>query len=231
MNDRGKLYRRFPAPASHSRVSALSASINEELDVLRFIKTTVLGGILFLVPIVIFIIVIGKALQLIDKVAAPMATLLPVESVRGLAVVQLIALALLILICFIAGLAARSATTRGLVNSLEANVLDKIPAYALMKAKTGSVLTPEDTRDMQPVLIQFDDSWQVAFEVEKLDDGKSLVFLPGAPDPWSGSVCAVSAERLQALPLNIREVSELMKRLGKGSSEALRAALTERAAG
>jgi uncharacterized membrane protein len=197
--------------------------------VLRFIKTTVLGGILFLVPVVIFIVVIGKALQLIDMVAEPMAKLLPFETFGGMGIAQLIALVFLILICFIAGLAARTATARGLVQSLETNVLDRIPAYALMKAKTGSVLTPEDTQDMQPVLIRFDDSWQVGFEVEKTGDGKSLVFLPGAPDPWSGSVCAVTAERIQPLPLNIREVSDLMKRLGKGSSEALRATLSAQA--
>ena len=197
---------------------------------LRFIKTTVLGGMLFLVPVVIFVVVIGKALQLINQVAEPMAKLLPIETFGGLAIAQLIALGFLILICFMAGLAARTATARGLVQSLETNVLDRIPAYALMKAKTGSVLTPEDTQDMQPVLIQFDDSWQVGFEVEKMGEGNSLVFLPGAPDPWSGSVCAVAAERIQPLPLNIREVSDLMKRLGKGSSEALRATLSAQTA-
>jgi uncharacterized membrane protein len=201
----------------------------EDSDVLRFIKTTVLGGILFLVPIVIFIVVIGKALQLINMVAEPMAKLLPFATFGGMGIAQLIALGLLTLTCFIAGLAARSVTARGLVQSLETNVLDRIPAYALLKARAGSVLTPEDTRDMQPVLIKFDDSWQVGFEVEKTGDGNSLVFLPGAPDPWSGSVCVVDAERIQPLPLNIREVSDLMKRLGKGSSEALRATLSAQA--
>ena len=198
---------------------------------LRFIQTTVLGGILFLVPIVIFAAIIGKALQLLDKVATPIARIMPMDSIGGLAMAQLIALAILVLLCFIAGLAARTAGARRLVQSLEANVLDRIPAYALMKAKTGSMLTPEDTRDMRPVLVQFDDSWQVGFEVERMDDGKSLVYLPGAPDPWSGSVCAVNEERLRPLPLNIREVSDLMKRLGKGSSEAIRATLAEGTAG
>jgi uncharacterized membrane protein len=188
----------------------------------RFLKTTVLGGALFLVPIVIFIAVIGKAIQLTDKVAAPIARLLPVESIAGLAVVELIALAILVVFCFLAGLAARTVRARKLVESLEANVLDRIPAYALMKAKTGSMLSPDDTRDMQPVLIQFDDSWQIGYEVEKIDGVRSLVFLPGAPDPWSGSVCAVTSDRISPLQINIKEVAALMKRLGKGSTEALR---------
>jgi uncharacterized membrane protein len=188
----------------------------------RFLKTTVLGGVLFLVPIVIFIVVIGKAIQLTDKVAAPIARLMPVESVAGLAVVELIALLILVVVCFLAGLAARTQRARKLVENLEANVLDKVPAYALMKAKTGSMLSPEDTRDMQPVLIKFDDSWQIGYEVEKIDDANSLIYLPGAPDPWSGSVCAVTNDRIHPLNINIKEVSLLMKRLGKGSTEALR---------
>jgi uncharacterized membrane protein len=197
----------------------------------RFLKTTVLGGVLFLVPIVIFIAVIGKALQLTDMLAKPIARLIPVQSFGGLAVVELVALALLIAVCFIAGLAARTAAANKLVQSLEANVLDKIPAYALMKAKTGSILSPEDTKGMQPVLVQFDDSWQIGFEVEKLESGKSLLFLPGAPDPWSGSVCAVTADRLHPLNLNVKDVGILMKRLGKGSTAALLESLGASSAG
>jgi len=197
---------------------------------MNFLKTTVLGGILFLFPIVIFAVVIGKALKLVDKLAIPIAKVVPIESIGGLAVVHVVAALIVIVLCFIAGLAAKTPAARRLVQSLETNVLDKIPAYALLKAKSGSFLTPEDTSEMQPVLIRFDDSWQVGFDVEKLPDGKSLVFLPGAPDPWSGSVCAVTGDRVKSLPLTIKEVNALMKRLGKGSSEVLRTMLVEETA-
>ncbi len=66
---------------------------------LRFLKTMVVGGVLFLLPIVIFIAVIGKAIQLTDKLATPIARLLPVETIAGLAVVELIAVAILVLRC------------------------------------------------------------------------------------------------------------------------------------
>jgi uncharacterized membrane protein len=188
---------------------------------LMFLKTTILGGILFLVPIVIFIAVLGKAVKVVDKIAVPIAALLPLDSFGGVAVVEIIALAILVLVCFIAGLAAKTRTARKMVHLLESNVLENIPAYALLKAKSGSILTPEDTSDMQPVLIQFDDSWQIGFEIDKAGADKRLVFLPGAPDPWSGSVCAVTVDRLQPLAMNIKEISVFMKRLGKGSSPAL----------
>lgn len=195
----------------------------------RFLKTTVQGGILFLVPVIIFIMVIGKAVKLTDKLAAPIARMLPFEVIGGVAVAELIAVMLLVLMCFIAGLAAKTAAARRIVQSLEDNVLDKVPAYALMKAKTDSVLSAEATEDLQPVLIQFDDSSQIGLLVESLDNGTNLVFLPGAPDPWSGAICGVTSDRITSLPISVREVTQLMKRLGKGSTDTVRAALAREA--
>jgi uncharacterized membrane protein len=187
----------------------------------RFLKTTVLGGILFLVPIIIFIAVIGKALMITKKLATPLAGLLIVDSVGGTAVLELLALAILVLICFLAGMAAKTPLAGKFVQSLEANVLDKIPAYALLKGKTQSVVSPEGTEGMSPVIARFDDSWQLALEIERIGGGKAVIFLPGAPDPWSGSVCVVTEDRITPLDLTVKSVDNLMKRLGKGSTDAL----------
>ena len=75
---------------------------------LKFLKTTVLGGIVFLVPLVIFIVVLGKAVILVNQLATPIAATFPAQSVGGLAVVHIVALLLLVFICFLAGLAART---------------------------------------------------------------------------------------------------------------------------
>jgi uncharacterized membrane protein len=188
---------------------------------LGFFKTTILGGILFLVPIVVFVVVLAKALQLAHKIASPIAASLPLHSIGSFALVEIIALVIVVLGCFIAGLAAKTPTARKLVHLLESNVLENIPAYALMKAKSGSILDPEDARDMKPVLVQFDDSWQIGYEIDQVGVDKSLIYVPGAPDAWSGTVCVVTMDRLQPLAMNIKEVSVLMKRLGKGAPTAL----------
>lgn len=189
---------------------------------MRFVKTTLIGGILFLVPIVIFIAVIGKALEITGKMAAPLAAVLPIDSIGDLAVVHLLALAILVLICFLAGLTARTVIAKKLVEALELNVLSKLPAYALLKTKTQSMLSPEDIEEMTAVVARFDDSWQIAFEIERIEGGKVAIFLPGAPDPWSGSVCVVTADRIASLDLSIPYVAKMAKRLGRGANEALR---------
>ena len=115
-----------------------------------FIRTTVLGGLLFLFPVVFAAAIIGKALEVTNKVAAPLAGLLTIDSIGGLAVVQLLALMILVLICFLAGMAAKTALAGKLSQFLETNVLEKIPAYALLKSKATSVLSPEDIEGFVP---------------------------------------------------------------------------------
>ena len=94
-----------------------------------FMRTTALGGLLFLFPIVFVVVIIGKAPEVTNKLSAPFAGLLPIDSIGGLAVVKILALVILVLIAFLAGLAARTSLANKFVKSLERNVLGKIPAY------------------------------------------------------------------------------------------------------
>lgn len=192
---------------------------------LKFLKTTMVGGILFLVPIIIFIAVIGKALELTKKLAAPLSVLIPLDSIGNIAMVNLLALGIVLLICFIAGLAAKSTLARKSIATLESRVLSKFPAYDFLKSKMHAVLQAEEVEGLKPVLVRFDDSWQIALEVEHIPGGTAAVYLPGAPDPWSGSVCFVTEDRIQSIELPLTHVLRTLKGLGKGSNEQLRAYL------
>ena len=189
---------------------------------LKFLKTTMVGGILFLVPIIIFIAVIGKALELTKKLAAPLSVLIPLDSIGNIAMVNLLALCIVLLICSLAGLAAKSTLARKSIGNLESRVLSKIPVYGLLKSKIDAIVQPEKAEGMKPVLARFDDSWQIAFEVERIQGGLVGIYLPGAPDPWSGSVCFVTEDRIQPLELALLPVLRTLKGLGKGSNEQLR---------
>jgi uncharacterized membrane protein len=188
---------------------------------LRFLKTTIIGGIVFLVPIVILVAVIGKALGLASKLATPLAGLLPIKSIVGLAAVELLAIIILILICFLAGLAAKTARARRFINSLESNILSNIPAYEFFKSRVHVFVPTDDAEGLKPVLARFDDSWQIAFEVERIEGGQVTIFLPGAPDPWSGSVCFMTEDRIKPLDITLLSAVNTLKGLGKGAKDQL----------
>jgi uncharacterized membrane protein len=54
--------------------------------------------------------------------------------------------------------------------------------------------------------------------VERQTPGKVAVYLPGAPNPWSGSVLLTTAERVTPLPSTMLATLRTMQQLGKGAN-------------
>jgi uncharacterized membrane protein len=184
---------------------------------MKFIKTTIVGGIVFMVPIIIIIVILGKAFELMLKVARPIDKLIPIDSIGGIGFVNLLALFAILVVCFAAGVIARSPPAKKLYQAID-NGLLAIPGYAFIKAYTDSMKVGQaEAKSMQPVLVQFDDNSQLGFEIERLDNGQVVIYLPGAPDPWSGAVAYFSADRVKKLELSASEAMSNVKRLGRGS--------------
>lgn len=154
-----------------------------------FIKTTIVGGIVFLVPVVLIVMVLGKAFELTMKLAKPMAQFIPLESFAGIALANIVGLLILALVCFIAGMIARTSLANKAVQKAESGFLWQIPGYSFAKGMTDSIGNHDGPAALQPVFARLDDCWQIAFEVERMTDGKVVVFLPGALNPWSVLSC------------------------------------------
>jgi len=186
---------------------------------LRFIKTTIIGGLIFLVPIILIITVIAKAAQLLLKLSEPISKHIPVENILGLAIIDLISVFIIAIICFLAGLMARYTLLSRTIQRAESKFLWKLPGYAFVKGFTDSFSGDDSTGAMKTVIISLDDSSQVAFEVEKLEDGKSVVYVPGAPNPWAGSVLMVTSDRVKYLHVSMANAIKTFSMLGKGTVE------------
>src|SRR6516165_2519867 len=101
----------------------------------NFLKTTLIGGVLFLAPVVVLIAIVEKGLGYARKAVVPVADALFKGTFAHAFVGALLAFALLLVLCFLAGLAAKTAFARKYVDALEKTVLDKIPGYDSTKSK------------------------------------------------------------------------------------------------
>jgi len=190
--------------------------------VLDFVKTMMIGGLLFLFPLAIVTAIVGKAFSLMLRLTRPLDDLLPVDSVADVAVIDAVAFVALLVGCFVAGLVAQSGLGKRVYQAADANLAAVVPYYGALKARLGDAVGDEEReRALRPVLVRFDDLSQVAFEVERLRDGRVVVFLPGAPDVWSGAAAVVEGERVTPLDLDTFQVARMLKGLGRGLSETL----------
>lgn len=186
-----------------------------------FVKTTVIGGLVFLAPIVVLLLVIQQALEVINAILAPFEKLIPIESVGGVLIADIVGIAALLGICFAAGLLARRARLKGFVDRLETMILTKLPGYEFIKGMGETMVGLSSDRQRQAVLARFDDGWQFGFEMERLDDGHVVVFIPGAPAPFSGAVFVMAADRIRVLDNAQADTLHCLKAMGIGANALL----------
>jgi len=191
---------------------------------LDFIKTTIIGGMLFLVPLMFLIFIFGKAIGYMMIVAEPLADWLPVDTIGGVALANLLAVLAVVVVSFFAGLIARHTMAGGLVKALESRVLVKIPGYTMVKGiKSG--FDASETEGMKPIAVQLGSAERFALEIEKLPDGRSMVYIPSAPSPWSGVTQILPADQVTYLDVPVTKVLELTEKYGHGADMILQTKL------
>ncbi len=193
----------------------------------QFARTTLLGGVFFLMPIVVLAILLEKAMSIAAKFVKPIADKLPDDWNLGVAKVTLLAIVLLALICFLAGLIARAAIAQRLVRKLESSVLSKIPAYEYFRQVTGGLLGADDLAKHRVVLAQFEGGWQIGVEVEGELDGFVTVFIPDAPNPRTGAVFLLPPDRVRPTGAALGSALHCLKRFGAGTNALRQARASE----
>ena len=135
---------------------------------------------------------------------------------------RIIAIAAIVLFCFLAGLVARTRPARSFVKSLESRLLSRLPAYAFIKGMTEKIAGIKNAGGLTPVLARSGSGWRMAFKIERIDNGNVAVYLPGAPNPWSGFVCFMAEADVKPLDLPVKSVLDTFESFGKGSGELLK---------
>jgi uncharacterized membrane protein len=132
------------------------------------------------------------------------------------ALADLIALILLVGLCFLAGLAARIAPIAAYRNRLDGMLIGLLPGYALVRSAVSGAISARDEIDtLIPVTVAFDDHAAIGFEVERNAD-TVVVFLPGAPGAFSGQTVLTQPDRVTRLDMKPHQVAGLMRVLGRG---------------
>jgi len=186
---------------------------------MRVLRTTIVGGVLFLAPFVILFILLGKAYELARVVIRPLAEWLPFESLIGLEAPTILAGLLLVAVCVAAGIVARTSQAKRLASWLETALLSNLPGYSFMRNVGEEYAAGAPTSGHESVLIRLDDSYQLGFLVERLPSGHAVVFVPGAPKPWNGDVLIVEQSRVTLLSPSSRAAVKCLQQLGSGTGD------------
>jgi uncharacterized membrane protein len=193
-------------------------------SIMKLLKSTLIGGIFFLIPLVLLIILLSKAHEIMLKVAQPLSEVIPLDKIGGVAVANILVIVLLLLVCLLAGLLATRPRFKTFQRYLEEKILGPIPGYRVIKAYLNSLEIYESSGEkMVPVLVTLEQHQKLGFEVGRSGEDRVVVYLPDAPSFISGNVVVVSAKQVTKLPVSPGSVKDSMEQFGFGVGQLLEA--------
>ncbi|NIP31112.1 MAG: hypothetical protein GTN59_11305 [Candidatus Dadabacteria bacterium] len=184
-----------------------------------FLMSTLIGGVVFVIPFIIIVALLLKAIQFMMLIATPLDAFIPIDRIGGVALANVLAIFLVIVVCFLAGLAAKSIYAKRLHQSIDSKLKLMLPGYAFIRGFAGSLDKDKADEYLIPVIAKFDDSSQLGFEVERLDNGIVVIYLPGSPNPWSGNIVYMTENRVEKLNLKFTSIAKTIQRIGIGSDD------------
>ncbi len=185
---------------------------------MHFLRRTIVGGFFVLLPLLGAAFLLGGLLRAVQQILNPIINVVSADQLGGTLVADLVAAAVVILICFAMGVAVEMPMGKALRARLESTVLGRLPGYTFFKRLTGQ-LSGADRAFGRPVIVSFDDSSQFGFVIDEA--AEATVFLPSTPGVATGTIVVVSRDRLRDVDATAAEFLQSLSKWGFDSQRFL----------
>ena len=182
---------------------------------IEFIKTTVIGGALVIVPAALIAVILGKVAKGLKGGLEPLADKLP-PSIQFPYMTEIITI---IAICFLAGLVIRTRPGRFIGGLMERHLYDRVPGYALAKSLTGRSATGAIAEGMTPALVDMEDGLVPALIIERHADGYVTVFVPSPPVPTVGQSYIFETSKVHPVDVSLPTFVACITKWGLGAQQ------------
>ena len=185
----------------------------------EFARTTLIGGLLIILPIYIAILLLAKTIKGMLALLAPVTAQIP----AGVEFRQIVAIVLLVAVCFVVGLAVRTGPGLKAKNVFEQVVLEKLPGYTFVRGIVKRLTGRGEEHTLQPALVEIEEALVPALIVEELDDGSYTVLVPSAPTPMAGSIYILPPDRVHPVDIPFTKAIAVFSKWGTGAGEFVQA--------
>ena len=191
--------------------------------ILSFLKLAAQGGLLVLLPILLFILLLTEIVQMVVGLATPIADLFPAGTFDDPKYPVALAVILLFGASLIIGIAMKSNAATRLGNWIQEKTLDKLPIYRFVKTLVAGLVGAEKTGSFKPALFDAGNGQrEIVYVVEDLGDGDLTALFPHAPTGFAGQVKIVAKDRITPLDASLGDVSLVFNHMGLGAGRLLK---------
>jgi uncharacterized membrane protein len=182
--------------------------------------TTIVGGAVFVVPLVVVIFFGSKLLNFLEGLLQPIKARTGDLALGGVAFTTILALLLILIACYLFGLLGRTKYGHGVLQWAQKGVAVVLPSFGMYNELLNEI--GGEGANASVVLVPTDAGWTLAISFEAQGDGPRLVFIPGAPQWTEGSIALAPPENVRPTDLTVAELITLLRRCGRSSDLSTR---------
>ena len=190
----------------------------------NFFFTTVLGGIVVVLPISLLFVLIRFFFNFTTNFLKPFQKLLDFPEHIGDGLVNLISLTAIIILFFIIGLVVRTELGSKLVRRVE-RWLAQLPFYTILRDTVQQFFGNKKMPFSQVVMVDVfgNDTRMAGFLTAEIGDGWFTIFVPTGPNPTNGFIFHVKEHQIEYLKVKPEEAMRTIIGVGTGSEILFRA--------
>jgi uncharacterized membrane protein len=185
----------------------------------KFFKTTLIGGLIVVLPIAIFAALVHWLVGLVTGMLQPLVEQLTAQAAQiPPALAYVIVAAAILALCFAIGVAVRTSIGRWFHETIEGRILKRIPGYTLIRETVIQFVGNKKSPFSSVALVRINaaDAYMTAFITDEHED-RYTVFVPTGPNPTSGNIYHLPKDFVHPVDVAVEDAMRSIISCGAGS--------------
>ncbi|ETN94199.1 Uncharacterized membrane protein [Zhouia amylolytica] len=178
-------------------------------------RALILGGLFFVIPLIIFIFLINNAIHLLLPIGRKLIDLLNIHTIFGAATLTIVSVLLLLGLCYISGLLLEMGVVHQWSQKMEERLFTIFPSLQMLKYR---LLDEEQdlTKDhWKAILLKEDQSYILAFITNETENGFLSLYIPDAPKMDAGEIRYLNKENCEFISIPMQNAMKALNTFGR----------------
>lgn len=188
----------------------------------KFFITTILGGILVILPLAILFMVVRFSFNLIASNLRPIVHWLNIDGISNQPwIVDLLSVVLLVFFCFSVGLFVRTQFGKNFFTYIETRYLSRLPLYSTIKETINQFTSGSTVNHMKVVMadVYGNGVLMTGLVTDDTFEDYVTVFVPTGPNPTNGMIFHLPPDKIEFVDVKPEEAMKTIIGVGTGSSQ------------
>ncbi|SDQ97420.1 hypothetical protein [Flagellimonas zhangzhouensis] len=188
----------------------------------RSTKAMVVGGLFLIIPLLLILILLGKAWAILNPIVSGFVDFFGIHSIFGTATITVFTILVFLLICYLGGLLLRKGFIKDWGENMQDQLFLVLPSLQMFRYKImGDTSSHKNLSNWKPILLKEESFYDVAFITKEHENGFLSIYIPDAPKMDAGQVRFIQSTECEFEEISMKDAMQALSSFGKQAPSKL----------